>query len=85
MRIDENRLKRIIKEAVDEINASKPSWFDKATGLQPGFNLQNPRHAKAYDSLRDWYHWIQNTYKLRDDVILNLFDSARDDIKYGEF
>ena len=85
MRIDENRLKRIIREAVDEINASKPSWFDKAAGLQPGFNLQNPRHAKAYDSLRDWYHWIQNTYKLRDDVILNLFDSVRDDIKYGEF
>lgn len=83
--VDKRKLHDIIMESINEIPNRKPGWLSQKTGMSPGFNIENPRHAKAYDSLRDWYHWIQDNYKLRDDIIIGLLDSVKDDIRYGEF
>lgn len=79
-----NRLKSIISESVSEISAKKQNWFSKNAGIEPGFNKNNPRHAKAYESLMVWRRFVQEKYKIRDGVIANMLESFIDDLKYGQ-
>lgn len=85
IKLTEEDISRIVMEAIEEINARPQSRFAKFTGYNPGFNAENDRHMKGYDTIKDSVMFVMNKYKLRPDVVSGILSTIEDDIKLGQY